>query len=43
LKSLILDERGFQAHIRCIAELNCDGSDVRRNMAMLGHINSEDG
>jgi hypothetical protein len=43
LKSLILDEQGFQAHIRCIAEINCDATDVRRNIAMLGHIISEDG
>jgi hypothetical protein len=40
---IILDERGFQAHIRRIVENSCDATDVRRNIAMLCHIISEDG
>lgn len=43
LKSIILDERGFQAYIRCITKINCEATDVRRKIAMLGHIISEDG
>lgn len=41
LKLLVLDEQGFQVHIRCISESN-DATNVR-NIAMLDCIISEDG
>jgi hypothetical protein len=42
LKLLVLYEQGFQVHIRCISESNCDAYNDR-NISMLDRIISEDG
>ena len=42
LKSLVLHEQGFEVHIRCISESNCDATNVN-NITMLDRIISEDG